>query len=106
MLTGFSKLLIADTRRAAEWMAALESAGIDARRVEALGADAEKAEWQILVSTGQVSRARKLVSDVVAGRKSLPRQLLLGRSAWVAIGAILAVIAGLLLLGGWPVFCG
>ncbi|MBW2733720.1 MAG: hypothetical protein JRH20_15135, partial [Deltaproteobacteria bacterium] len=93
-------------RRAAEWLAALEDAGIDARRVEARGAEADKAEWQILVSTKQLSVARKLVSDVVAGRKSLPRQFLFGRSVWVAIGVILAVIWGLLLLGGAPVFCG
>lgn len=92
------KLLIADTRRATQWVAALEGKGIAAQRVEARGDDAEKAEWQILVPKEQAVAARKIVSDVLAGREKLPHRLLIGRSGRLAMVGILAIVVGLALL--------
>lgn len=65
-------LLVADTRRAAQWEAGLRAAGLDAIRVETSGADIGKGDWQLAVPRAQATAARAYVRDVLQGDKKLP----------------------------------
>lgn len=95
-------LLVADTRRAAQWEAGLRAAGLAAMRVETSGADIAKGDWQIAVPRAQATVARAYVRDVMQGEKRLPSGVALPRWAWRAmlgIAAIIALIVALSLCG-------
>lgn len=97
---GYVPLVVAETRRAQQWEAGLARRGVDVVRVKTTGAASDKGEWQIAVARAQAIEARRVVSDVLAGRASLPagpRLSSTGFRALVAIGVVLALLFGL----GW-----
>ena len=95
---GYVGLVVADTRRATEWERGLRAEGYDVVRVETRGPDADKGAWQIAVRADQADVARRFVTSVVQGERSLPSHVVLSRTAWVSLIAIVAIVAG---LGGW-----
>lgn len=91
---GYEGLVVADTRRALAWERGLERAGFDVVRVETTGADAAKGDWQIAVTRADAPAAKAFVSEVVRGDRELPRPVLLSRSAWISLIAILVIVTG------------
>jgi hypothetical protein len=95
---GYEGLVVADTRRALAWERGLERAGFDVVRVETAGADAAKGDWQIAVARADAPAAKAFVSEVVRGDRQLPGAVVLSRSAWISLVAILVIAVGLWLV--------
>lgn len=98
--SGHRPLVVADTRRAAEWEAGLRRAGFDVVLRETPPGD-DRGGWVVGVVAAQEHEAKAFVSEVVRGRARLPAAPLLSPAAWRALAGIallLAVVAGVISL--------
>lgn len=94
-------LLIADGRRAREWELGLRGEGLDAKRVATSGSEAAKGDYWLVIPEEQRFAGQRFVSDVLAGKRDLPRSAPVGGAlmwgaALIVFGMIAAIVAGLL----------
>jgi hypothetical protein len=89
-------LLIANGRRAKEWRMGLRREGFDAQSIETSGSDAAKGDFWLVVPEEQRFAAQRFVSDVLAGKRSLPASApVSGPLLWgagVIVAAMLAFV--------------
>ena len=100
--SGYTRILLADTRRALAWERGLARAGFAVRRVAATGQAEDKADWALGVPQDQLRGARAFVSDVLQGNRRLPAVPVLSGAARVAlfgIGAVVVAVVVAALLG-------
>jgi hypothetical protein len=84
-------LLIADGRRAKEWELGLRKESLTARRIQTSGSDAAKGDFWLVVPDEERLAAQRFVSDVLAGKRDLPRAApVTGPLLW---GAAIIVVA-------------
>ena len=86
-------LLIADGRRAKEWRMGLRREGLDAQRIPTSGSDAAKGDYWLVVPELQQKTGQRFVSDVLAGKRSLPASApVTGPLLWGAAAIVLALV--------------
>ncbi len=93
---GFRPLLIADTRRARAWEADLRRAGFEVVLEETSGADADAGAWQLGVRESQEAEAKRFVSEVMQGKRTLR-----GRGLGWKGAVVILVLAAFLLTIFW-----
>jgi hypothetical protein len=87
-------LLIASGRRAKEWRMGLRRQGFAAQSIETSGSDAAKGDFWLVVPEEQRFPAQRFVSDVLAGKQSLPASApVSGPLLWGAAVIVLAMLA-------------
>ena len=87
-------LLIADGRRAKEWDLGLRREGLHARKIQTSGSDAAKGDYWLVVPEEQRFEAQRFVSDVLAGKRELPKAAPVeGPLLWGAAVIVLAMVA-------------
>lgn len=87
-------LLIADGSRARQWALGLSREGFDARRIETSGSEAAKGDYWLVVPESQRIAAQRFVSEVLAGKRDLPKSApVRGPLLWGAAVIVLAMLA-------------
>lgn len=87
-------LLIADGNRAKEWELGLKREGLSARRIETSGSEAAKGDYWLVVAEEERFAAQRFVSDVLAGKRELPKSAPVGGPLlWGAGVIVLAMLA-------------
>lgn len=93
--SGYRPVVVADTRRAAEWQAGLRRAGFDAVLAET-PPDDDHGSWVVGVVAAQELQAKRFMTDVLQGRERLPAAPILSPTAWRALAAVAILVAVLL----------
>lgn len=94
-------LLIADGRRAVEWKLGLQKEGVRAQAIETSGSEAAKGDFWLVVPKEDRFVGQRFVTEVLAGRRELPRSapvsgpLLWG--AWIIVLSIAGLFVAALL---------
>lgn len=87
-------LLIANGRRAKEWRLGLRKEGFDAQSIPTSGSDAAKGDFWLAVPEEERFGAQRFVSDVLAGKRSLPKSApVSGPLLWGAGIIVVAMLA-------------
>ncbi len=94
-------LLIADGRRAREWELGLRGEGLKAVRRPTHGSDAAKGDYWLVIPEEERFAGQRYVSDVLAGRRELPRSAPIGGplmwgAALIVVAMVTFVVVGLL----------
>ena len=98
---GYVGLVVCDEARAQRWRNGLAAKGFAVAMVDAVGDDADKADFQIGVVRADEVNARNWMTAVLSGREQLPRAPLWSGWSWkIAISLVLvaALVAGVLTL--------
>lgn len=85
-----TSLIIADGRRARAWESGMRRSGLSVKRVDTAGPDSEQGAFYLVVPNSQLKEGQRYVSEVLAGKRSLP--------SVAPIGGVLLLGAGLIVL--------
>lgn len=98
---GKTGLLFAESKRAEQWRRGLAGAGIACELRDTRGSDSARGDVEVLVEADHAAAARRFVSEVLSGVRSLPAPpRLSGPLVWIAAALALGIL-GMIAAAYW-----